>query len=98
MMIQGILAILRLCIPAVLVLACLAGERATGSGPVQRRPNILLVISDDQSWPHAGAYGDIFESYPYFGRMQPGIGGFRERGQYNPRFLPPRQPEHYPRR
>ncbi len=23
----------------------------------QKRPNILLAISDDQSWPHAGAYG-----------------------------------------
>lgn len=22
------------------------------------RPNILLAIADDWSWPHAGAYGD----------------------------------------
>ncbi|MCB1120472.1 MAG: sulfatase-like hydrolase/transferase, partial [Verrucomicrobiae bacterium] len=29
-------------------------------------PNILLAISDDQSWPHAGAYGDATVSTPAF--------------------------------
>jgi len=34
-----------------------------------RRPNILLVISDDQSWPHAGAYGCRFVNTPAFDRV-----------------------------
>lgn len=33
------------------------------------RPNILLAISDDQSWPHAGAYGDTTVSTPGFDRI-----------------------------
>ncbi len=41
-------------------------------------------------------YGDIFDSYPYFGRMQPGVGGFRDAGKYNPRFLPPGHPKKRP--
>jgi len=39
------------------------GRRAT------RRPNILLAISDDQSWPHAGAYGSRFVRTPAFDRV-----------------------------
>jgi len=34
-----------------------------------RRPNILLAIADDQSWPHAGAYGCPFVSTPNFDRV-----------------------------
>ena len=33
------------------------------------RPNILIAISDDQSWPHAGAYGDNSVSTPHFDRL-----------------------------
>ena len=33
-------------------------------------------------------YGDVFESYPYFGRMQPELGGFKEQGQYNLDYVP----------
>jgi N-sulfoglucosamine sulfohydrolase len=32
-------------------------------------PNILLVISDDQSYPHAGAYGDTSVHTPAFDRI-----------------------------
>ncbi|MBT3279048.1 MAG: sulfatase [Phycisphaerales bacterium] len=32
----------------------------------KNRPNILLAISDDQSWPHAGAYGCKFVNTPAF--------------------------------
>lgn len=39
-----------------------------GTGPGQR-PNILFVISDDQSWPHAGAYGCSFVKTPAFDRV-----------------------------
>ncbi|MGK0187801.1 MAG: N-sulfoglucosamine sulfohydrolase [Verrucomicrobiales bacterium] len=33
------------------------------------RPNILLAISDDQSWPHASAYGSKMVSTPHFDRI-----------------------------
>jgi N-sulfoglucosamine sulfohydrolase len=33
------------------------------------RPNVLFVISDDQSWPHAGAYGYKAARTPAFDRI-----------------------------
>lgn len=33
------------------------------------RPNILFAISDDQSWPHASAYGSQFVNTPTFDRV-----------------------------
>jgi len=35
----------------------------------RRPPNILVAISDDQSWPHAGAYGCRFVNTPAFDRV-----------------------------
>lgn len=32
-------------------------------------PNVLLVVADDQSFPHAGAYGDKFVRTPAFDRV-----------------------------
>ena len=43
-----------------------------GTGPVQTRqapPNILIVIADDWSYPHASAYGDPTVSTPAFDRV-----------------------------
>ncbi|MBV6647734.1 MAG: sulfatase [Cyclobacteriaceae bacterium] len=40
--------------------------------PIQqdvRRPNILVFLADDWSWPHAGIYGDSLVSTPHFDRM-----------------------------
>lgn len=34
-----------------------------------KRPNILLAIADDWSWPHAGAYGDPTVKTPVFDRV-----------------------------
>jgi N-sulfoglucosamine sulfohydrolase len=34
-----------------------------------KRPNILLAIADDWSWPHAGAYGCRFVRTPSFDRV-----------------------------
>ncbi|MEX2301605.1 MAG: sulfatase [Bryobacterales bacterium] len=39
-----------------------------GSEP-PRRPNILFCFADDQSWPHAGAYGDGVVETPAFDRV-----------------------------
>jgi len=39
-----------------------------------------------QGDPHFHGYGDIWESYPRFGIMRPWLGGFAERGKYNPKY------------
>ncbi len=36
---------------------------------LQKQPNILFVIMDDWSWPHAGAYGDKIVKTPAFDRI-----------------------------
>ena len=43
----------------------IAGYGRTG----HKRPNILFAIADDQSWPHAGAYGDRVARTPAFDRV-----------------------------
>jgi uncharacterized sulfatase len=52
--------LLALCLCAVPAVA-----QGRGSAPA-RRPNILIAISDDQSFPHAGAYGDPVVRTPNF--------------------------------
>jgi uncharacterized sulfatase len=47
--------------PAILT-ACVRPRPAT-------RPNILFAIADDQSFPHAGAYGDTLARTPAFDRI-----------------------------
>lgn len=47
------------------VFAC-SPEPQLPAGPP---PNILFVIADDWSWPHAGAYGDSIVSTPTFDRI-----------------------------
>ncbi len=44
-------------------------QNAAGSRTATRRPNILFAISDDQSWPHAGAYGCEMVDTPAFDRI-----------------------------
>ena len=39
-----------------------------------------------QGDPRFNGYGDIWESYPRFGVMRPYLGGFAERGKYNPKY------------
>lgn len=51
------------------VCAGLLSVQSFSHGQTNRRPNILLAISDDQSWPHAGAYGCEFVSTPAFDRI-----------------------------
>ena len=54
--------------PIGLVLALLSGLAGEAS-PQGPRPNILLVITDDQSYPHASAYGSRFVDTPSFDRI-----------------------------
>ena len=54
-----------LSVKAILIVsAVLAAARASTD-----RPNILFCISDDQSWPHAGAAGDAVVKTPAFDRV-----------------------------
>ncbi len=41
----------------------------TACAPKLSPPNVLLVVADDQSWPHAGAYGFKNVSTPAFDRI-----------------------------
>ncbi|HEX8199767.1 MAG TPA: sulfatase [Isosphaeraceae bacterium] len=51
----------------VLALALLGA--AIRPAPGADRPNIVLAIADDWSWPHAGAYGDRVVRTPVFDRL-----------------------------
>jgi len=51
-----------------LVVVAGGGQVPAGQGQ-GRRPNILLAIADDQSWPHAGAYGDRMVQTAAFDRV-----------------------------
>ncbi len=44
-------------------------ESANSGQTTGRRPNILFAISDDQSWPYTGAYGDRTVRTPNFDRI-----------------------------
>jgi uncharacterized sulfatase len=52
----------------------------------------LITLLRQQGDPRMLGYGDIFESYPRYGRMRPECGGFAERGKYNEKYCvtPPR--------
>ncbi|MHC4250339.1 MAG: sulfatase-like hydrolase/transferase [Planctomycetota bacterium] len=52
------------------VCAATAAIAAAGAAEAkQAPPNILFCLSDDQSWPHAGAYGDKVVKTPTFDRV-----------------------------
>src|SRR5580698_7220990 len=42
---------------------------ATSNASGQARPNVVFVIADDWSFPHAGAYGDRVVRTPNFDRV-----------------------------
>lgn len=51
------------------LLATLLAAASTQSADAASRPNILFCISDDQSFPHAGAYGTEWVKTPGFDRV-----------------------------
>ncbi len=55
----------------LICLLCFALSSCTSdqSANVKKPPNILIAISDDQSWAHAGAYGSPFVKTPAFDRV-----------------------------
>jgi uncharacterized sulfatase len=61
-------------IGTLIILGCIAlCIGLTAANPLVRshaeRPNILFVLSDDQSWPHAGAYGTEWVATPNFNAL-----------------------------
>lgn len=51
------------------LLIALFVKSGTAQPNIHAQPNILFVISDDQSWPHAGIYGANELSTPAFDRV-----------------------------
>jgi len=51
------------------ILLALSASAAAAQPPLSKRPNILLVIADGWSFPHAGVYGDRAVSTPSFDRI-----------------------------
>ncbi len=47
-----------------------------------------MALLTEQGDPRAHGRGDIFESYPRVSHMRPELGGFAERGEYNPKYAP----------
>ena len=45
------------------------GRSADGARTSPSRPNVLLIIADDWSFPHAGIYGDKIVRTPHFDRL-----------------------------
>lgn len=56
---------------------------------VDRLAELLRVELVKQGDPRVQGQGSVFESYPRYSSMRPHLGGFAERGQYNPAFQEP---------
>jgi N-sulfoglucosamine sulfohydrolase len=59
----------RLGLLGLVVIACGVITLGLAAQTAPPRPNILLAIADDWSWPHAGAYGDPTVKTPIFDRI-----------------------------
>lgn len=68
----------------------LAGAPAILRSQQARRPNILFAISDDQSYPHAGAMGDRVVKTPAFDRVAAQGVLFRQAYSLSPGCAPSR--------
>jgi arylsulfatase A-like enzyme len=60
---------LRLAWAGAVAAACVIVSLSLNAQTPRARPNILLAIADDWSWPHAGVYGDPTVKTPVFDRM-----------------------------
>ena len=62
------------------------GHEAVGEELAAKLEEILRAQGD----PRVLGTGDVFESYPRVSSMRPQLGGFAERGKYNPAYQPKR--------
>ncbi len=58
-----------LAVLCLLLFVCKNTDGQRNTAGTERRPNILFVISDDQSYPYASAYGDKAVKTPAFDRI-----------------------------
>lgn len=65
----------------------LAGDPSYEKTKMNLREQLMALLSE-QGDPRALGTGDIFESYPRVSPMRPELGGFAERGEYNPTYQP----------
>lgn len=65
----------------------LAGEPAHAAELARLRDTLMRLL-EEQGDPRALGTGDIFDSYPRVSPMRPELGGFAERGAYNPKYRP----------
>ncbi len=65
----------------------LAGDPAHSETLAELRERLMALLTE-QGDPRAHGRGDIFESYPRVSHMRPELGGFAERGEYNPKYAP----------
>ena len=75
--------------PTPLIVTALLALAAMASAQPER-PNILLAIADDWSYPHAGTYGDRTVSTPVFDRMAREGAGFTHAFTASPSCTPSR--------
>ncbi|MCC6142345.1 MAG: hypothetical protein IT368_00925, partial [Candidatus Hydrogenedentes bacterium] len=70
--------------------ACLhnLAANAEHAQTLERLRGMLEAALEAQKDPRVLGTGDIFESYPRVSAMRPELGGFAERGKYNPRYAP----------
>ena len=70
--------------------ACLnnLAESSENSAVKQKLANELEETLTATGDPRMTGNGDIWESYPRFNNMRPELGGFAEKGQYNPKYQP----------
>jgi len=65
----------------------LVGDQALASIKEDLSKKLEAVLVDQKD-PRGMGTGDIFESYPRVSSMRPELGGFAERGEYNPNYQP----------
>ncbi|KPL15484.1 MAG: hypothetical protein AMS26_07535 [Bacteroides sp. SM23_62] len=58
-----------LVVPALVLISSCDQQRDRTAGLKGSRPNILIAISDDQSFPHCGAYGADWVNTPAFDKI-----------------------------
>jgi len=63
----------------------LAGREELASVRRDLRTRLETMLRE-QGDPRVLGYGDIFESYPRYSAMRPQLGGFAEKGKYNPEY------------
>lgn len=66
---HSIISKLSVTVVVLIALLALPCSSFAAKQPTSKRPNILLAISDDQSWLHTGAYGSKFVKTPAFDRI-----------------------------